>query len=275
MKIAVHQMCSSIHPQNNLDCMREAIAHASAEHAAMYFAPEMSVLLDRDRNRARPHIFGESQSDAVRQLSAAAREHRIWVHLGSVPLHDRTTGRLANRSIVFAPDGQVMARYDKIHLFDVNLTSGESWCESSAYQGGTEPTVVSTPMGMMGLSICYDVRFPDLFSAYSRYGVDLLAVPSSFTVPTGSAHWHVLLRARAVEAEAFVIAAAQCGLHEDGRQTYGHSLVVDPWGDVVLDMGDSIGVGFAALNLARPSEVRAQIPVHTNRRDIPAIARMS
>jgi deaminated glutathione amidase len=255
--------------------MVEAIRYASAEQAIMYFAPEMSVLLDRDRNRAQQHISSESASEAVQQLSAAARDHRIWVHLGSIPLQETGTEGLANRSILFGPNGEVRARYDKIHLFDVDLATGESWRESAAYQGGTRPIAAATPLGLMGLSICYDLRFPDLFSAYSRIGTDIMVVPSSFTVPTGRAHWHILLRARAIESEAFVIAAAQCGSHDDGRQTYGHSLVVDPWGNVVLDMDDFVGVAFAELDLAKLSEVRAQIPVHANRRDIPLPVRMA
>ncbi len=268
MKIAVHQMCSTVQPQTNIDSICDAIGRASAEGAVMYFAPEMSALLDRDRNRARQHILSESASDVVQQLSIAARENHIWVHLGSVPLQQEGAERFVNRSIIFGPNGKVRARYDKIHLFDVDLATGESWRESAAYAGGIEPVAVTTPLGLMGLGICYDLRFPDLFSAYARAGANILAVPSSFTVPTGMAHWHVLLRARAIETQAFVIAAAQCGSHDDGRQTFGHSLVVDPWGDVVLDMGDFIGLGFADLDLARLAEVRAQIPVHANRRDI-------
>jgi deaminated glutathione amidase len=275
VKIAVHQMCSTIQTHINVSSMCDAIGKASSEHAIMYLAPEMSILLDKDRNRAARHITNESASDVLKDLAAAAHEHKIWVHLGSLPLQHFGAERLVNRSIIFGPDGKVRARYDKIHLFDVDLATGESWRESAAYVGGAEPVAVDTPLGLMGLGICYDLRFPDLFSAYSRAGADILAVPSSFTVPTGMAHWHVLLRARAIETQAFVIAAAQCGSHEDGRQTYGHSLVVDPWGDVVLDMGDFIGLGFAELDLARLAEVRAQIPARANRRDIHLPVRIS
>ena len=158
-----------------------------------------------------------------------------------------------------------------MHLFDVDLSTGESWRESSAYKGGDGPVLADTPLGKMGLTICYDMRFPDLYSRLAQAGATVFAVPAAFTVPTGKAHWHVLLRARAIESAAFVIAAAQCGKHEDGRETYGHSLVVDPWGTVLLDMGESEGVGFAGLDLARVTEVRAQIPVHLNRRDIPPL----
>ncbi len=268
MKIAVHQMCSTIDPEHNCDAMIEAVYQSVQAGAEMYFAPEMSMLIDRDRIRARTVIGYESESRELVRISQAARENAIWVHLGSLPVRINGSEKFANRTIIFGPDGSIRARYDKMHLFDVNLSTGENWLESKAYQGGAEPVAVETPIGLMGLSICYDLRFPDLFSAYSQSGVDVMAVPSAFTVPTGDAHWHILLRARAIESEAFIVAAAQCGTHEDGRQTFGHSLVVDPWGDVLLDMGDMVGLGFANLDLDRLAQVRSQIPVRMNHRDI-------
>lgn len=268
MKIAVHQMCSTIDPEHNCDAMIEAVYQSVQAGAEMYFAPEMSMLIDRDRIRARTVIGYESESRELVRISQAARENAIWVHLGSLPVRINGSEKFANRAIIFGPDGSIRARYDKMHLFDVNLSTGENWLESKAYQGGAEPVAVETPIGLMGLSICYDLRFPDLFSAYSQSGVDVMAVPSAFTVPTGDAHWHILLRARAIESEAFIVAAAQCGTHEDGRQTFGHSLVVDPWGDIVLDMGDMVGLGLANLDLDRLAQVRSQIPVRINRRDI-------
>lgn len=234
----------------------------------MYFAPEMSILLDRDRDRARQHIVSESENGQIRILTEAARDAGVWVHVGSIPVLLDGEGKCANRTIVIDSNGKIRARYDKMHLFDVSLSTGESWRESSAYRSGEGPVAVATPVGLMGLSICYDIRFPDLYSAYAKAGVDLLAVPAAFTVPTGKAHWHTLLRARAIESEAFVIAAAQSGTHQDGRSTYGHSLVVDPWGEVLLDMGDAEGLGFAELDLGRLADVRAQIPVRDNRRDV-------
>lgn len=268
MKIAVHQMCSGIDPDQNVNAMVAAINQASGDGAVMYFAPEMSLLIDRDRKRGREHIVTESASAGLQQLKQAARKARIWTHIGSMAVLDRDSGKFANRTLVIGPDGEIRARYDKMHLFDVDLATGESWRESSAYQGGISPVVVDTPLGKMGLTICYDMRFPDLYSTLSRSGADILAVPAAFTVPTGKAHWHVLLRARAIESEAFVVAAAQSGTHEDGRQTYGHSLVVDPWGEILLDMGEGEGLGFAEVDQGRLAEVRAQIPVHQNRRDI-------
>jgi deaminated glutathione amidase len=267
-KIAVHQMCSGIDPQQNSSAMVDAISKSAVRGAVMYFAPEMSCLLDRNRDRARPNITAEAQSVELRTICAAAKSTGIWVHLGSIAVVHDANGKFANRSLVIGPDGIIRARYDKMHLFDVDLASGESWRESSAYAGGDGPVAVETPLGLMGLTICYDIRFPSLFAALIREGVDFIAVPAAFTVPTGKAHWHALLRARAIEAEAFVIAAAQSGGHEDGRQTFGHSLVIDPWGETLLDMGEGEGLGFAELDLSRISEVREQIPVHANRRDI-------
>jgi predicted amidohydrolase len=270
MRIALHQMTSCIDPMRNASDMQDAIAKAADNGAVMYFAPEMALLVDRDRARARKYMADESHSMALQSLIAAAARHRIWVHIGSMPILDDGADKLANRSIIISPDGAIAARYDKMHLFDVDLASGETWRESSAYVGGKQPVVVQTPLGQMGLAICYDMRFPDLFSAYAKLGVDVLTLPSAFTVPTGEAHWHTLLRARAIESAAFVIAAAQCGVHEDGRQTYGHSLVVDPWGSILLDMGDLPALACVDLDLDAIRRVRQQIPVHANRRNIPS-----
>jgi predicted amidohydrolase len=261
-------MTSSIDPMRNALDMADAIARAAENGSAMYFAPEMSILLDRDRARARKYMADEAHNAALQSLIAAAARHRIWVHIGSMPILDEGAEKLANRSIIISPDGLIAARYDKMHLFDVDLASGETWRESSAYIGGEHPVMVQTPLGLMGLAICYDMRFPDLFSAYAKSGVDILTLPSAFTVPTGEAHWHILLRARAIESAAFVIAAAQCGVHEDGRQTYGHSLVIDPWGTILLDMGSETGLAWVDLDLDSMMRVRKQIPVRANRRNI-------
>jgi deaminated glutathione amidase len=261
-------MCSTIDAEKNATAMVRSVYQASEAGAVMYFAPEMSVLIDRNRKRANQSIFPESEMLSLGHLSRVAAECGIWVHMGSLPVLDAESGKFANRSIIFGPDGSVHARYDKMHLFDVELSTGESWRESAAYVRGPEPVIVNTPLGQMGLSICYDLRFPDLYSAYSQAGVDVLTVPSAFTVPTGEAHWHVLLRARAIESQAFVVAAAQSGTHQDGRTTYGHSLVIDPWGEVLLDMGQGEGLGFADIDLARIEWARRQIPVQKNRREI-------
>jgi deaminated glutathione amidase len=269
MKIALHQMCSGIDPQDNAAAMVKAIHEAALQNAVFYFAPEMSLLLDRDRSRAAHNVVQEEESAALEAIRDAAAAAQIWVHLGSMAVRSGLDELLyANRSLVIDNKGAVRARYDKIHLFDVDLPSGESWRESNAYRPGTEAVLLDSPLGAMGLSICYDMRFPDLYSALAKAAVDVICVPAAFTVPTGRAHWHTLLRARAIEAEAFVIAAGQSGTHADGRETYGHSLVVDPWGDIVLDMGEGEGLAVVDLDFARIQEVRTQIPVHANRRDV-------
>jgi deaminated glutathione amidase len=268
MRIAVHQMCSGTAPLYNVEKMAVAIYQSSETGAKMYFAPEMSFMLDKDRNRAAENIVSESGNEGLKYLADVAGKCRMWVHIGSMPILDRASGKYANRSIVIDADGQIRARYDKMHLFDVDLSTGESWRESSSYLPGSGPIAVQCPLGLMGLSICYDLRFPDLYSAYAKCGVDVLAVPAAFTVPTGQAHWHALLRARAIEAQAFVIAAAQSGAHEDGRQTFGHSLVIDPWGEILLDMNEMESIGYANLDLNRIAEVRSQIPAQHNRREI-------
>jgi predicted amidohydrolase len=192
------------------------------------------------------------------------------VHFGSVALAgERDDGRLVNRGLLIDASGAIRARYDKMHLFDVDLPNGESWRESAVYAGGDRLVVAETPAGLLGMSICYDLRFSALYQALTDAGATLLTVPAAFTVPTGEAHWHVLLRARAVEAGVFVVAAAQCGEHEDGRRTYGHSLVVDPWGRVLLDMGEELGLGFADLDLQQVEEVRGRVPAIRHRRAVP------
>ena len=186
---------------------------------------------------------------------------------GKLPRED---GRWANRSFLVDAQGELVARYDKIHMFDVQLATGESWKESAAYAPGEQVVTAETPAGRLGLTVCYDIRFPALFEELGRQSCDIIAIPAAFTVPTGKAHWHLLQRTRAIEASAYVVSAAQVGEHEDGRRTYGHSLVVDPWGDVVLDMGgEEPGVGFAEIDPQRIADIRAQLPSLANRRPIP------
>ncbi len=266
-RVALLQMCAGIDPVANTATLVDAVERAAGEGAAMLFTPEMSGLLDRNRKRAASHIVTEADSPVLGAVREAAAGHGVWVALGSLAVVTGE-GSLANRSLLIAPDGTVAARYDKIHMFDVDLAGGESWRESNAYRPGSEVVVAQTPLGRLGLTVCYDIRFPALFEELGRAKCDAIAIPAAFTVPTG-AHWHLLQRARAVEASAWVIAAAQTGSHADGRETYGHSLVVDPWGEVVLDMDIEPGLGFAIIDPARTAEVRAQLPSLANRREIP------
>lgn len=268
-KIALFQSTTGIDPAANAQALEDAISQAAAGGAEILFTPEMSGLLDRDSARAAKSLTEEDQNDVLARCREAAREHHIWLHLGSLAvLVDE--GKVANRGFVIDREGEVRARYDKIHLFDVDLPTGESWRESNVYSAGKGVVLVNgTPVGKLGLTICYDLRFPGLFARLAEADADIIAVPAAFTVPTGKAHWHILLRARAIEAGLFVVAAAQVGRHEDGRQTFGHSLVVDPWGEVLLDMGEESGVGFADVDLKRISDVRGRIPALNHRRPIP------
>lgn len=269
-RIAVLQMCSGVEPGANAAAMVAALDAAAADGAAMLFTPEMSGLLDRDRTRAAANIVAEDEDRVLGAMRDAAARTGAWVAIGSLAIR-RDDGRWANRSFVIDGNGAIAARYDKIHMFDVDLATGESWRESNAYAPGDTVVTVETPAGRLGLAICYDVRFPALFEELGQRRCDLIAIPAAFTVPTGKAHWHLLQRARAVEASAYVVAAAQAGRHQDGRETYGHSLVVDPWGEVLLDLGDRPGaLDFAEIDPARIAEVRRQLPSLANRRPIEA-----
>jgi len=267
-RAALLQMTTGIDPAANAAAIVGAVAEAKAGGAAMLFTPEMSGLLDRDRSRAAANIVPEEADPVLAAVRDAAAREGIWVALGSLAVA-RNDGRWANRAFVIDGGGEIVARYDKIHMFDVDLATGESWRESSAYVPGEAVVTVETPLGRLGLSICYDIRFPALYEALGQAKCDLLAIPAAFTAPTGAAHWHVLQRARAIEASAYVVSAAQVGRHEDGRTTYGHSLVVDPWGEVTLDLGgETVGVGFAEIDPSRIAAVRAQLPSLANRRAI-------
>jgi len=266
--IAIFQAQSGIDPAVNATALVEAVARAKAGGAAMLFTPEMSNMLDRNRERARSKARCEEEDETLTAVRTAAARAGLWLHLGSIAL--RGSGEtLVNRSFVIDAAGEIRARYDKMHLFDVDLASGESWRESAMYQAGDRAVVVAgTPVGTLGLAICYDLRFPALFERLSEAGADVISVPAAFTVATGEAHWSVLLRARAIEAAAFVVAAAQTGRHEDGRETYGHSLVADPWGTVLVELGENPALAFVEIDLSRIAEVRERIPVISHRRVI-------
>ncbi len=269
MKVALYQARTGIDPERNSAGLVAAVKTSASAGAAILFTPEMSGLLDRNRARSGPKLRAESEDPVLAAVRKAAADAGIWVHLGSLAI--RTEGdKLANRGFLIDDKGAIRARYDKIHLFDVDLAT-ESWRESALYAPGDKAVVADTPAGRLGLSVCYDLRFPDLYRTLTDAGAQILAIPAAFTVPTGLAHWHVLMRARAIEAGVFVVAAAQSGRHEDGRETYGHSLVVGPWGEILLDMGEGEGVGFADVDLVRIEEVRGILPAIRHRRPIPPV----
>jgi len=242
-KAAAVQMCSGVDPARNAVSMARLVREAAAQGATYVQTPEMTGMLQRDRAAAKAVLRGEADDIIVRTASELAAELGIHMHVGStaIALDD---GKMANRGFLFGPDGKVLNRYDKIHMFDVDLDNGESWRESAAYRPGSEARVVSLPFAEMGFTICYDVRFPALFRAQAVAGAEVMTVPAAFTKQTGEAHWEILLRARAIENGVFVIAAAQAGVHEDGRETFGHSMIIDPWGRVLASAG---GTGEAVI----------------------------
>ncbi len=266
LRVGIAQTTTGIDPAAEAVVLAHAIAALAAQGAELIFTPEMSGYLDRDRKRAKGNVVGEDTDIVLAAVRNAARTHRVWVHLGSLAL--AVGGELfANRGFLIDNQGEIRARYDKIHLFDVTLSSGESYRESAAYQPGEQAVMAETPWGGLGLTICYDLRFPALHRALATAGAVLLSVPAAFTRPTGAAHWHVLLRARAIETGCFVIAAAQTGEHADGRATYGHSLVIAPWGEVLLDMGEAPGIATCDIDLAAVDAARGKVPALAHARE--------
>lgn len=269
MRIALLQMRGGIEPEANAACVIAALREAKAGGAVLVFTPEMTGLLDRDGERAAGKLREEADDLVLRAVRDEAQRLGLWVSLGSLAIRSGD-GRLVNRSFLIDAAGTIRARYDKLHLFDVDLPTGESWRESNRYAAGSQLVLGGeTPVGPLGMSICYDLRFPALYQALSDAGAKVLAVPAAFTVPTGLAHWHILLRARAIENAAFVVAAAQVGRHQDGRETFGHSLVVGPWGNVLLDLGADEGVGFCDIDPGEVDAVRGRLPVVVHRRSLP------
>lgn len=267
---AILQMTSGIDPEANAAVLVDAVRAAAAAGAVMLFTPEMCGLLDRDRARAATRVTDEAGDAVLAAVREAAADTGLWVHLGSLAVR-HPEGRLANRGFVIDGTGAIRARYDKLHLFDVDLPGGESWRESAAYRPGDAAVVLATPIGRLGLSICYDLRFPALYAALAAAGAEVIAVPAAFTRPTGRSHWEVLLRARAIETGSFVIAAAQTGRHQDGRETWGHALAIDPWGTVVADLGEAPGLSLVPIDRSLGEEAAQRIPVRTHARAIPRV----
>lgn len=266
MRVAVLQMNSGTTPDPNLDALEALVAEAAGKGARYLLSPEVSVVFAENRDGLKAVAGPWDDNPAIARAAAIAREHAVFLHLGSlaVALPD---GRYANRSVLFRPDGSIAATYDKIHLFDATLPGLQNYRESETYAPGDSAVVTDAPGFTLGMTICYDVRFPALHRALAEAGAEVLSVPAAFTVPTGEAHWEVLLRARAIETGCYVIAAAQAGSHENGRQTYGNSMVIDPWGKVLVRLGgDGAGVGIADIELDRVAETRAKVPSLANAR---------
>ena len=268
---AAVQMRSGISVAANVAAAEALIRQAAAEGATYVLTPEMTTVLDRERGRLLAAISPEASDPSAARFRALARELGIHLHIGSMAIKLVGQGKdgedgVANRAFLIAPDGNVVARYDKIHMFDVDLAGGESYRESRLYRAGNAAVVAALPWTRLGLTVCYDVRFPQLHRALAKAGAEVIAVPAAFTRTTGEAHWHVLVRARAIETGSWVIAAAQGGLHEDGRETYGHSMIVDPWGRIVAEAEREPGLILATIDPAESAKARRAIPALANER---------
>lgn len=258
-RAALVQLRSGRSVEPNLDAAEALIRQAAADGAYYVQTPENTALMELQSKALFANTAPEAGNPAVARMAALAEELGIWLHVGSMAIK-LGADKISNRSYLFAPDGSLKARYDKIHMFDVDLPGGESYRESKNYEPGMAGVVADLPWGRLGLSICYDLRFPALYRALAKAGAIFLAVPSAFTKQTGKAHWKVLLQARAIENGAFVFAAAQGGHHEIGRDTYGHSMIVSPWGEVIAEAGVNPCVLLADIDVAQVQEARARIP---------------
>jgi predicted amidohydrolase len=259
IKVACVQMRSGTDVAENIAAASALIRQAAAEGAELIATPEMTTLLERKQGVVWEQSVAEGDDPGLAAFSELAKELAVTLLIGSMAIRAEA-GKCANRSFLIGPDGEVVSRYDKIHMFDVQLNAGNIYRESDSYAAGGEAVVADLPNAKLGLTICYDVRFPELFRQLAMAGAQIIAVPAAFTRITGEAHWHILLRARAIETGCFVIAPAQGGKHQDGRETFGHSLIIDPWGEVLAEGGIEPGVVHATLDLAKVDEVRGKIP---------------
>lgn len=264
-KAALIQMRSGVDMARNFSDASAMIREAAVQGAQYVLTPEMTNIFEADRERLKSLVRREEEDVCVAGFSQLAQELHIWLHAGSLALRV-SADRLVNRSLLFAPDGALVARYDKIHLFDVDMPSGERIRESDTFAPGSEAVVANLPWGPLGLSICYDMRFPNLYNTLANAGAMFMAVPAAFTVPTGKAHWHVLLRSRAIETGSFVFTAAQGGAHECGRHTFGHSLAVTPWGEIMVEAGIEPGVLVFEVDEELVNRDRGRIPALKNAR---------
>jgi predicted amidohydrolase len=259
IKVACVQMRTGTEVDANIAEASALIREAAAGGAELIATPEMTTLLDRKPGAAWNKSTSEDADPGLAAFRALAKELGVTLLIGSLAIR-AAEGKCANRSFLIGPEGEILARYDKIHMFDVQLNAGNVYRESDSYAPGADAVVAQLPAGLLGLTVCYDVRFPDLFRQLALAGAQVIAVPAAFTRITGEAHWHTLLRARAIETGCYVIAPAQGGKHQDGRETYGHSLIIDPWGEILAEAGIEPGVISAILDLSKVEEVRGKIP---------------
>ena len=258
-KVALIAMRTGVNPRANLDAVLAAVGEAKEAGADYVQTPEMTNIMEVKRERLFANIVADESDPTLATLREVARKLGIYIHIGSLAIK-ASPEKAVNRSFLIDRSGEVVARYDKIHMFDVDLAGGESYRESNTYRPGELAVVADLPWGRLGLTVCYDLRFPALYRALAEAGATMLTVPSAFTVQTGEAHWHVLNRARAIENGSFLFAAAQCGKHESRRETYGHSLIVDPWGRILAEGGVEPGVVMAEIDLGEVAKARSRIP---------------
>ncbi len=258
-RVGLIQMRSGRRPAANIDTARKLIAQARADGADYVQTPEMTNILEAKREALMASIAREHDDPSLAAFRDTARQHGLWLHIGSLALKI-SPDRAVNRGFLIDPEGEIAARYDKIHMFDVDLANGESYRESRNYAPGEHAVMAALPWGQLGLTICYDLRFPALYRALAEAGSVFLAIPSAFTQQTGEAHWHVLNRARAIENGCFVFAAAQGGGHENGRETFGHSLIIDPWGRVLAEGGADPAIVMAEIDVAAVATARGRVP---------------
>lgn len=261
LRVGLVQMCSSIDPAVNMATSTALISEAAQDGAQIIATPEMTNLLDLKFKRMVEHLHLEDDDPSLASYRNLAAKLGCWLAIGSMPIL-LENDKVANRSFMINASGDIVARYDKAHMFDVDLANGESYRESRSYQAGEQAVLINSPMAKLGLSVCYDVRFPYLYRTLAQAGADVIFVPAAFTQKTGEAHWHTLLKARAIECGCYIVAAAQSGQHEDGRMTFGHSLVVDPWGQVLADL--ETGPGYLTLDISLNN-------VDTARQNIPSL----
>jgi predicted amidohydrolase len=273
MRAALLQITSSDSPVENLALLQRLIGEAAANGAGFVLTPEVSNCVSLSRTHQQSVLHLEAEDPSLAALRDCAAKHGIWLSLGSfgVKTGDDADGRFANRQFLISPHGEVAARYDKIHMFDVAVTPEETFRESDGYRPGNRAVIAKTPFGTLGLTICYDLRFPHLHRALAKAGAEILIAPAAFSPVTGAAHWHALLQARAIETGCYVLAAAQTGLHKTSRgaqrKTYGHSLVVDPWGAILSDAGREPGISYVDLDRDKVAQARRRIPALTHDRE--------
>ena len=267
---ALIQICSTRDVDQNLHTTGNLIREAKAAGAQYVQTPEVTTLLETERTRLAENTQPETGNPAVKYFSELAAELNIWLHIGSMAIAadpGAPDKRYANRAFLFAPNGALVTSYDKIHMFDVDISDNEKYAESRRYAPGYNVPLVKLPWANLGITICYDMRFPALYRALAQAGADIITAPSAFTVPTGKAHWHTLLRARAIEAQCFILAAAQAGDHEAGRQTYGHSIAISPWGDIIAEAdGETTGVTMVDIDITQVADARRRVPSLKNDR---------